>query len=226
MSDSLPVALPPMPPAIQALPEDKHGRPIPWFVAVDDAGVPDHRVARFSAVVDAVRFKKCWLCGRPCGRWVTFPIGPMCAVSRITAEPPSHRECAGYAVRACPFLRTPGMQRRERNLPEDKVMPAGTMIMRNPGVTALWTTRDWTVLRQPNGVLFRLGDATELEWVSRGRAATRAEVLAAIESGMPLLLADAQEQGPAALADLERGRENVMSRLPPEPSACPCGGVA
>lgn len=208
-----------MPPAIKRLPEDKHHRPVPWFVARDEAGVPDHRVASFSALVDAIRFGKCWICGQPLGRWATFPIGPMCAISRITAEPPSHRECASYAVRACPFLRTPEMQRRERNLPADKLDPAGTMIMRNPGVTALWTTRDWTVLRQPRGALFRLGDAAEVEWVRRGRAATRAEVLDSIESGMPLLLADAQENGPAAVADLERGRESVASLLPPEP--CP-----
>lgn len=148
---------------------------------------------------------------------MTYPIGPMCAVNRITSEPPSHRDCARYAAQACPFLRTPTMQRRERNLPTDKINPPGTMIMRNPGVTALWTTQEWELLKQPGGVLFALGDPAEVEWFTRGRAATRAEVEASIDSGMPLLVADAQQNGPDAVAAVLRDRASMAHLLPHEP---------
>ena len=61
---------------------------------------------------------KCWLCGQTLGKHMTFPIGPMCAITRTTAEPPSHLACAEYAVKACPFLSQPRMRRNERDLPE------------------------------------------------------------------------------------------------------------
>jgi hypothetical protein len=47
----------------------------------------------------------------------------------MSAEPPSHRECAEYAVRACPFLTRPLAVRNERGL--DGFEPAGVMIKRN-----------------------------------------------------------------------------------------------
>jgi hypothetical protein len=69
------------------------------------------------------------------------------------------------------------------------------MIVRNPGVTLLWYTRRFTPIQSMHkpelgahaGVLFQVGRAEKVEWYCQGRAATRAEVLESIESGLPLL---------------------------------------
>lgn len=183
-----------IPDHMKALPRDKHGRPIPWFVAyINDPDDPtkgdwDFRIAGTDKLHDAVLLSRCWVCGNPRGSYATFVIGPMCAVNRISSEPPSHRDCGIYSARACPFLSTPNMVRRDRNLPDDMVAPGGIMIPRNPGVTMVWVSRRWREIRDPNGkLLFNIGDPEQVYWYVRGRDATRDEVLASIESGLPSL---------------------------------------
>lgn len=83
--------LPPLPDRIKALPIDARGYPIPWFVASVDGKL---------------------------GRHLSFVIGPMSAINRNTSEPGCHRDCAQFAVRACPlFLVLPDAQYRTGNLP-------------------------------------------------------------------------------------------------------------
>lgn len=204
------------PSAIRALPHDKHGRPIPWFAYVDEDGNPDHRVVRSNGIPEAVQRKICWTCGTLLGRDTAFVIGPMCAINRITAEPPSHRECAKYSADTCPFLSTPHMRRRERGLPENRVEPAGVAILRNPGVACIWYTTKYKLVRAPGGRLFELGDPSRVDWRARGRAATREEIMASIDSGYPLLQeAASMDTNPdAALADLERQREVALRFVP------------
>lgn len=194
-----------MPENIALLPRDHVGRPVPYFVEWIN-GQPDFRVASRERLHGAVRFGLCQVCGKELGEWKTFVIGPMCAVNRISAEPPSHRACALYAAKACPFLTTPGMRRRPRGLPEDYIDPPGTMILRNPGVTLVWRTARFTVLREPTGMLFEIGAPAEVVWLCRGQRATRTEIIASLESGFPLLR-EAAERDPhplAALADINR----------------------
>jgi hypothetical protein len=205
------------------LPLDKHGRPVPWFAAWID-GVPDFRVADGQKFAEAVRFKLCWVCGQPVGRFVSFVIGPMCAVNRITAEPGCHRECAVFSARGCPFLARPTMRRRESGLPEDYTEAGGKTIRRNPGVALVYVTRDWKPFRVPpgmgeEGILFELGDPTETLWYAEGREATRAEVMASIESGLPLLRQEAERDpdNPAgAVAELDRQYAVAMRLIPVE----------
>jgi hypothetical protein len=189
-----------MPPAIAKLPRDKHGRPIPWFVYIDEDGVPDFRVVRRDGLSDAYRFDLCWVCGQQRGRHAAFVLGPMCAVNRTSAEPPSHLACALYSAQACPFLTTPNMIRRESNLPEH-YDPGGIMLARNPGVALVWSSRSWKPVRVPNGVLFDIGSPTSTTWWAHGRPATREEVLASIETGLPALreLAETERNGVEAL---------------------------
>jgi hypothetical protein len=204
---------PELPARMRRLPRDKHGRVVPWFVAIID-GVPDHRIVGTGKLEDAVKFRICWLCGIPLGANVAFVLGPMCTVNRVSAEPPSHRECALYAAQVCPFLTTPGMRRRDARLPAGAVEPDGVMIRRNPGVAAVWVTRRWRM--QPGLRLFDLGDPAVTLWFAEGRAATRSEVEAALESGLPLLRTEA-EQDPrpdAALAELERQHTRALELLP------------
>jgi hypothetical protein len=205
--------LPVPPPRIARLPRNHAGYPVPWFVAWID-GTPDFRVVGTGKLDDAVRFRQCWLCGGQLGANVAFVIGPMCAVNRVSAEPPSHRDCAVYAATACPFLTTPGMRRRDSNLPQDAADPDGIMIARNPGVALVWVSRTWRM--QPMLRLFDVGAPVETRWFAEGREATRAEVLASIESGLPLLRAEAEaDPRPAeALAELESQRARAMALLP------------
>lgn len=205
-----------LPHRMRGLPLDKHGRPVPWFVGYFD-GEPDFRVVRENGLTDALRFKICWLCGAPLGKFVTFVIGPMCAVNRVSAEPGCHRECATYAAMACPFLANPTMQRRERGKPAH-TDPAGVMILRNPGVALVWTSRTWSPFRVGTGLLFDVGDPVETAWYAQGRPATRAEVLAAIDSGLPLLRSEAERSGDpaAALAHIEQQLERALELIPGE----------
>lgn len=179
----------PMPSGIAKLPRDRQGRPIPWFVATLPDGSRDFRIVEPRRHGEAHTLKLCWICGQPRGANLAFTIGPMCAVNRISAEPPAHRDCAVFSAKVCPFLSRPSMRRREGGLPGDAEDPAGVMLRRNPGVVLVWMTRSYTPFRPPGGggVLYEIGAPTATLWFAVGRAATRAEVIAAMESGLPAL---------------------------------------
>jgi hypothetical protein len=196
------------------LPKDKTGRVVPWFVEWID-GVPDFRIARREAIWDGIRFDACWLCGRRVSVHKAYVIGPMCAVNRITAEPASHRECARYAVQVCPFLVRPDMRRRPADDVAGTVPAAGGMLLRNPGVSLLWVTRSFdTVSDGKGGTLIEIGPPVRVEWWAEGRAATRAEVLAAIESGLPALRAAADIDGDRGHRVLDREYAKALELVP------------
>lgn len=180
----------PMPGRIARLPRNPVGYPIPWFVADLDDGTRDFRIASGDKQVRAVREKLCWVCGDRVGQYVSFTIGPMCAVNRVSGEPPAHRDCAEYSAKVCPFLANPSMKRRPVGERADTIPAAGEMIERNPGVTLVWTTRSFRPFRPTmghDGLLFELGEPTHVGWWCGARAATRAEVLASIDAGLPAL---------------------------------------
>lgn len=209
--------LPPLVPRIDTLPVDKRGYPVPWFVATVD-GEPDHRVMDGRKIQIAWERQLCWVCGQPySGPTVTFAIGPMCAVNRVSAEPPSHKECVLWSVKGCPFLSRPHAHRRETGMPEGHVPPDGIMLRRNPGVMLLWTvlrTKCGPFPIPEGGMLFNVGEPREVEWYSQGRLATRAEVLSSIESGLPTLQGLADEEGPGAQAALADQYEQALELLP------------
>lgn len=182
---------------VEALERDRHGRVVPWFVARLEDG-PDHRVVGTGRLADAVAEGRCWVCGQTLGAFRTYVVGPMCAVSRVSSEPPSHRGCAEYAATVCPFLTTPRMRRREQGLPEETSEPGGIMSGRNPGVVLLWTSRATLPRDVGNGVLFDLGDPVDTAWWCQGRLASRDEVLASLEAGWPVLAETVEDEGPAA----------------------------
>jgi hypothetical protein len=199
-----------LPPRLRKLPVDARGYPVPWFVAWIDGPDGPETVPEFRAM-DARKFRRavmerlCWVCGEPLGRWLAFPIGPMCTITRTISEPPSHRECAEWSVRNCPFLAQPRMVRRVDDLPEDIGAPAGLAILRNPGVMCLWITRSYELFDDGHGKkLITIGAPDSVAWWREGRAATRAEVEESVTSGFPTLLAAAKADGPFAVDALGR----------------------
>lgn len=212
-----------MPRRLALLPQDKAGHPVPWFVAWI-GGKPDFRVIKPGAIREAMRCSLCWVCGHGFsgGEDRAFTIGPMCAVNLVSAEPPSHLECATWSARNCPFLATPNMVRRDRHMPEGAENPAGIMIRRNPGVALVWVTgyRSWKP-RDLGGaaLLFYIGEPKRALWFAEGREATRAEVLASIGSGLPLLREMAEEDGPDAVAELERMHSAALAHVPRDEAA-------
>jgi hypothetical protein len=217
MSSALTVApmradLPPAPLAMQARPLDPRGYPIPWFVHIDDQGVADFRIIGVNKVNLAVRRNLCWLCGRPMRRMKSFVIGPMCAVNRISAEPPSHPECAVFAARACPFLTHPMAKRGDK--PGEYEDAPGIMIERNPGVTLVWGCLTYSAFREGSGLLFRIGKPERTQWFAKGRPATRDEVLESIETGLPFLRQVAEAEGAEALSELTEACASAMRLVP------------
>jgi hypothetical protein len=199
----------PMTDGIARLRINDEGFPVPWFVPWRD-DKPIMNMADAEKYAAARRLNLCWCCGTNLGQYKAFVIGPMCAINRISSDPPSHRLCAEYAVRACPFLRNPRM-RRNPNSPDHKVAPPGIMIERNPGVSLIWVTK--TYRRLPEG-LFELGDPSHLSYWREGRHATRDEILESVNSGLPILRKQAQEDGPAAMRQLEQMIERARQLIP------------
>lgn len=210
--------LPPAPPRIAKLPRDHRGYPVPWFVDWAD-GKPVFQAMDMHKRVRAVRQRLCWVCGEPLGRFMAFVIGPMCAISRTTSEPPSHRECAEWSATACPFLTRPHMARNHAAAPEGIIPAPGLPIDRNPGCACVWVTKSYKPFkvgaRGPGtGWLITVGDPVAVGWYAHGRAATRAEAEAAIASGLPILLGEARKDGPAGVAAFESAVTRVRDLLP------------
>lgn len=207
--------LPPLPERMRKLPVNKKGYPVPWFVArVGDDW--DFRVIdprRFEA---ALKFHRCWLCGQAMGRFSAFVIGPMCLINRTSAEPPSHLQCAEFAVRACPFILLPNSKRRDAGLPEQRVSPGGEMLPHNPGVTLIYITQGYGIRSLPNGPVLAMGEPTEVRCYREERAATRQEVIAAMDTGLEHLRAVATKAGPATISILDIMHARAMQYLPEE----------
>lgn len=205
-----------MPDRMKKLPISEQGYPVPWFVSKVNGewnfvGV-DHRKP-----MEAIRRNICWVCGESLGSYKTFVIGPMCAVNRVTSEPPVHLTCGEFSVMACPFLSRPKMTRNYKTMPEEqRGNVPGIAIDRNPGVTLLWTCRSFHTFDPGVGTgrLISLGEPYGVSWWKEGRTATRAEVDESIETGLPILRQMAELDGPDAIAEMEQRIVEVQALLP------------
>lgn len=220
---------PPPPPHLRHLPVDERGFIIPAFVQWFDAakratptgtGTPDFRIVNVNFLRRVLKDQLCWICGNKFarGEHLVSVVGPMCTVNRTSSEPPSHRACARYAAEVCPFLTRPRMKRNEKELPEVGETP-GIAIDRNPGVTALWTSRQ--VRCDLRTSLFDIGDPISVEWYCQGRPATRPEVMASFESGVEILrrlceLEQTPERRQDAYTHLAELLKAALQYLPPE----------
>lgn len=213
-----------MPARIARLPRDRRGYPIPMFVEKpqEKGGEPDFRIMSERHFERCVKHDACWICGEPLGSKVAFVVGPMCCVNLISAEPPSHYECAEYSVQVCPFLSIPSAKRREAGLPDEIKEPGGVMIKRNPGVIAIWVTKkSYKLLRLGNGMLISMGEPIRMEFWTKGRRASLTEIEEAVREGFPTLLDAANKQGVDAVREALRQRRAFDHRLALAASAHP-----
>lgn len=201
-----------MPESMRALPVDERGYPVPRFVEWID-GKPDFRIMDGKFYERAINEGLCWICGVRRPKKFAFVIGPMCAINRVSSEPPGCVECADFSARACPFLSMPKMRRREAGLPAHHSI-GGVAIKRNPGVALVWITTGFKIHHVDNGLLIEVGEPREVRWYAEGRLATRAEVLASIDSGYPELARVAESQSPAAVSHLAKLRVRAMHLVP------------
>lgn len=215
--------LPPLPKRFLKLPIDPRGYPVPWFVTRMQSGEWDFRVIRPNGIPLAIKRRTCWLCGEPLGRYLAFVVGPVCAVTRTTREPPNHYDCAEFAVKACPFLTNPAMRRSPRERPKDATDPPGVHLEKNPGVTCLWTTTSYSLFRAEDaesadgnpGVLIKVGDPVTVEWYAQGVRASRDQVEDSVNSDIPLLHArDPSEDAQRELNEqIDWFRQNILAAV-------------
>lgn len=197
--------------------DPERGYPVPWFVPWIN-GKPEFRLGDSGKWDRAVKENLCWVCGEQMGAYKAFVIGPMCSVNRISGDPPAHLECAEWSVRGCPFLTRPNMVRREDELTDSmKKNVGGVMIERNPGVMLIWVTKGYRLVWDGRGkFIFSLGEPDSLSWWTEGRRATREEVVASIDSGLPLLREMcAKESTPAKQEQARKALEEAVTRAMP-----------
>jgi hypothetical protein len=206
---------------IRGLPLDARGYPVPYFVHWEN-GVPDFRVIAAGKVAECVIRKRCWICGEGLGRFMAFTIGPMCAINRISGEPPAHRDCSEFAARNCPFLVNPQMKRISGEQ-RPFAGKTGELKMsefhdpRNPQAALVWITQGYQTI-QPNKTecLFVMGDPTEVLWFKRGVPATRMEALEAISLAYPILREAALKEAGPKYADEITQQFHAATKLLPK----------
>jgi hypothetical protein len=211
------ISLETLPLRMRDLPLDERGYPVPWFVDWID-GKPEFRAMDPEKLRRAIQRRLCWVCGRRLGVFQCFVAGPMCGINRTSSEPPSHADCAKWSALNCPFLSNPRMVRREDEVSDSmKGNVAGFGLMRNPGVVMVWFTRQYDVFPDHGGrPLIQMGEPDRVEWYCEGRAATRAEVDASIDSGLPALETLArQEKG--GMEFLQKSIDRFQQFLPVAP---------
>ncbi len=208
-----------VPERIAALKRNGSGYPIPWFVSWIE-GAPDFRVVDPQKIIDGIYFKLCWICGQKLGSHKAFVVGPMCALNRISSEPPSHVDCAEFAAKVCPFMVNPQLARRETKLPDNIKDAAGIHLKRNPGVALVWITKSYEPEQVPGGVLLKMGPPEDMLWYAEGRDATAEEIAASIESGLPALLEIAEKEAAErpsrrdAVKELRALHRRLMEMIP------------
>jgi hypothetical protein len=201
--------LPPLPDRVKTLPIDGRGYPIPYFCATLPDGERIFNACDPTKRVLCVNDRKCWICGGQLGRYLAFVLGPMCAVNRNTSEPASHRDCALFAVQACPFLILPKSDYKAP-VPGSTVAPGA--IAGNPGACCVWITETYRPYRAEDTFLIRVGEPVEVLWYAEGKPATRAQIMESFDRRLPLLQEVAREHGEEAA--LAAQVERTMALLP------------
>lgn len=199
------------------------GYVVPYFVAwylgdelVDErtpGAKPDFRVVDIRRAAVCRQRNVCWLCGKQLGSFKWFVFGPSSALGRLSVEPPSHKECAHYAVVTCPFMLTPGRGPRETSRPVE-IVP--DMQPTNPGLVVLWSTKTYKLIPRdpPRGIYYyEPGEPHVVEFWREGRKATREEIEQSINHALSYNKLDRNDREVAWRV------EHLLRYAPPEEKA-------
>ncbi len=186
------------------VPKQMQGRPkyggyiVPYFVAwyLDDKPVNEKvpgAVPSFVTIdIQRATFCRtnnlCWCCGKQLGAHKWFVFGPASAIAQTSVEPPSHAECAHYAVQVCPFILDPDRNMRGPTVPTKlgQAVNPGVSV-HNPGVSVLWATKKFEAFKvgRERGVYwYAVGEPEVVEFWRKGKKATRAEVVEAVDASL------------------------------------------
>jgi hypothetical protein len=165
---------------------------VSWFIGdeqVDErtpGAKPDFKVTDLRRLNICRQRNVCWICGKQLGAYKWFVFGPSSALGRTAAEPPSHRDCAHYAVQTCPYILEPG----RAMAPIKKLRPTEHLYdidEQHPGVAVLWATKgfDLQLVDPSRGVFFFTPHEPDIvEFWYEGRRATRNEIVAAVDKAV------------------------------------------
>lgn len=225
MSYNAAVAKLDMPERVRALPVDRRGFPVPKFVKWID-GQPDFRVVSSEHMTRCITRRVCWVCGDRLGRHVAFVCGPSSAITRRTVEPPSHLDCAEFALKACPFIMYP--ERGRGGFPDGMEHAAAVINLdRNPGCWLLWVTDGYEASPFGDAVMFKMREPSRLEWRHRGGVPTRDQARAALAAPIVELYKKvANEQQRRQLDGAIAAAVAAIDAALPEARRCPDCGVS
>lgn len=175
------------------------GYPVPYFVAWykdgrqvnerTEGARPHFPTTDAGRATTCRKQNRCWICGHPLGAFKAFVFGPASALAQASYEPPSHRDCARYAMQICPYLINPEHKHVTTKgfipLPGSEVIP--DVSPHNPGVIVMWSCRSYGIeLRDPSrGIAVFIPDTpTYVEFWTRGRPATYKEAVDALQKAI------------------------------------------
>lgn len=155
-----------MPDRVLRLERDPRGYPIAFTVQRDAQGRPDFRVVDPQIWMNAVRYKRCGICGEQLGVHMAFVGGPACIQSRAFTDLPMHRDCATYALQVCPFLAAPKFA-YSRSLSGD-VRVMESVSSHRPEKFALAMSRGVELRRLGDDLVLLAAPFTSVEWWQGG----------------------------------------------------------
>jgi hypothetical protein len=101
-----------IPNELSHLKKDERGYPIPFFVPIID-GKPNFKFLSEQKKKECMEKRLCGVCGKKLYKdYHYFLSGPLGLKNTISADPPMHRVCAEFAVKACPHLYLQPAQRK------------------------------------------------------------------------------------------------------------------
>jgi len=168
-----------IPKTMRTLAKDHRGYPIPFIVMRDKSGQPQFTINDFFKVRDCHAKRLCAICGKRLNEGFWFIGGSRCFLHEHGAfvDPPTHYECAEFAMRVCPFLaarkytkRIDAKKLKRENIPDtyDLVLVEG-MPPALPERFGLGHSSNYALLRRgPGDDLHIIDHWNYIEWWKNG----------------------------------------------------------
>jgi hypothetical protein len=159
-----------IPARLRHRPRDARGYVIPFVQFIGDDGLPNFAVMDHRKVSRCLRQRRCGLCGEVMGIHLYFIGGDLCVVNRYFYDPPMHRDCAIYALEACPHLaRSKGRYREPPTSIEGATIIVGDMQTKKAERFALMHTGAYTFGKAATGMLtVKAAPWIDVQWWKEG----------------------------------------------------------